>query len=159
MGLHGESLRVSRQMLPFYKDRDTPVHRLHPAAKMATVLAIVLAALVLTHPNYLLALLIGTVIVAAGAQVLREWWAFMRLFAFIALTVVIINALVSSRGETTFWEGPYIWGFGQLSISARMSCDGSAILARHRNDLCSPRDARSSSALLRSRCRSVPGNT
>jgi len=117
-------------MLPFYKDRDTPVHRLHPAAKMATVLAIVLAALVLTHPNYLLALLIGTVIVAAGAQVLREWWAFMRLFAFIALTVVIINALVSSRGETTFWEGPYIWGFGQLSISLECIIFGTVMALR-----------------------------
>jgi energy-coupling factor transport system permease protein len=104
-------------MLPFYKDRDTPVHRLHPAAKMATVLAVVLAALVLTHPNYLLALLAGTVIVARAGRVLREWWSFMRLFAFIALMVVVINTLVSSRGETTFWEGPYIWGFGQLSIS------------------------------------------
>ncbi len=104
-------------MLPFYKDRDTPVHRLHPAAKLATVLAVVLAALVLTHPNYLLALLTGTIIVAAVARVLREWWSFMRLFGFIALMVVVINMLVSSRGETTFWEGPYIWGFGQLSIS------------------------------------------
>jgi energy-coupling factor transport system permease protein len=104
-------------MLPFYKDRDTPVHRLHPAAKMTTVMAVVLAALVLTHPNYLLALLAGTIIVARGGRVLRDWWSFMRLFAFIALTVVVINALVSSRGDTTFWEGPYIWGFGQLSIS------------------------------------------
>ena len=104
-------------MLPFYQDRDTPVHRLHPAAKLASVLAVVLAALVLAHPNYLLALLAGTVILAAAGRVLREWWAFMRLFAFIALVVVAINTLVSSRGETTFWEGPYVWGFGQLSIS------------------------------------------
>ncbi len=104
-------------MLPFYKDRDTPVHRLHPAAKMAAVLAVVLAALVLTHPNYLLALLVGTIIVARAGRVLREWWSFMRLFAFIALMVVVINTLVSSRGETTFWAGPYLWGFGQLSIS------------------------------------------
>jgi energy-coupling factor transport system permease protein len=104
-------------MLPFYKDRDTPVHRLHPAVKVAWALAVVFAALVLSHPIYLLALLAGTIVVAASARVLREWWAFMRLFAFIAFMVVVINMLVSSRGETTFWEGPYIWGFGQLSIS------------------------------------------
>lgn len=104
-------------MLPFYQDRDTPVHRLHPAAKMASVLAVVVAALVLTHPDYLLALLAGTIVVAAAARVLREWWSFMRLFGFIALMVVVINMLVSSRGETTFWQGPYVWGFGQLSIS------------------------------------------
>ncbi len=104
-------------MLPFYKDRDTPVHRLHPAAKMAMVLSVVLAALVLTHPNYLMALLAGTIIVARAGRVLREWWSFMRLFAFIALMVVLINTLVSSKGETTLWVGPEIWGFGQLSIS------------------------------------------
>jgi energy-coupling factor transport system permease protein len=104
-------------MLPFYKDRDTPVHRLHPAAKLVAVMAVVMAALVLTHPNYLLALLVGTIVVARAGRVLRDWWSFMRLFTFIALMVVLVNTLVSSRGETTFWEGPYIWGFGQLSIS------------------------------------------
>lgn len=104
-------------MLPFYKDHDTPVHRLHPAAKLVAVLAVVAAALVLTHPNYLLALLVGTIVVARAGRVLRDWWSFMRLFALIALMVVVINTLVSSRGETTFWEGPYLWGFGQLSIS------------------------------------------
>jgi energy-coupling factor transport system permease protein len=108
---------VIDQMLPFYKDRDSPLHRLHPAAKVASALAVVLAALVLAHPNYLLALLAGTIILASAGRVLREWWSFMRLFAFIALTVVLINMLVSSLGETTFWEGPYVWGFGQLSIS------------------------------------------
>ena len=46
-------------MLPFYQDQDTPVHQLHPAAKLASVLAVVLAALILAHPNYLLALLAG----------------------------------------------------------------------------------------------------
>ena len=71
---------MSRTMLPFYKDRDTPVHRLHPAAKMAMVLAVVLAALVLTHPNYLLALLAGTIIVARAGRVLREWWSFLWTF-------------------------------------------------------------------------------
>jgi energy-coupling factor transport system permease protein len=81
------------------------------------VLAVVFAALVLTHPNYLLAMLAGTVIVAWRGKVLREWWSFMRLFALIALMVVVINTLVSSRGETTLWVGPEIWGFGQLSIS------------------------------------------
>jgi energy-coupling factor transport system permease protein len=106
-----------RQMLPFFKDLDTPVHRLHPAVKLASALAMVFAALVLSHPNYLLAMLAGTIVLAAAGRVLREWWAFMRFFVYIALTVVAINLLVSSRGETTFWEGPYIWGFGQLSIS------------------------------------------
>lgn len=104
-------------MLPFYKDRDTPVHRLHPAAKVAMALAVVFSALVLSHPNYLLALLAGTIVIGASGRVLREWWSFMRLFAFIAVMVVLINMLVSSRGETIFWEGPYIWAFGQLSIS------------------------------------------
>jgi energy-coupling factor transport system permease protein len=41
----------------------------------------------------------------------------MRLFALIALMVVVINTLVSSRGDTRFWAGPEIWGFGELSIS------------------------------------------
>ena len=103
-------------MLPFYKARDTTLHRLHPAAKMASALAVVVSALVLSNPVYILALLAGTFVLAALGKVAGPWWAFMRLFAFIALTVVAINLLVSSRGETTYWEGPYIAGFGQLSV-------------------------------------------
>ena len=104
-------------MLPFFKDRDTPVHRLHPAAKMVMAISVVFAALVLAHPNYLLALLAGTVVLASTARLLREWWRFMRLFAFIAIMVVIINILASSRGVNVYWKGPHIWGFGDLNVT------------------------------------------
>jgi energy-coupling factor transport system permease protein len=104
-------------MLPFYRDRDTPLHLLHPVVKLSSVLSVVVAALVLSHPAYLLAILVGTVVLASSARVLRDWWGFMRFFIMIALTVVLINTLVSSQGSTTFWEGPYVRGFGDLSIS------------------------------------------
>lgn len=104
-------------MLPFYKDRDTALHRLHPAAKVVASLAVVIAALVLSHPVYLVALLAGTIVLAARGRVVGPWWSFMRLFTVIALTVVAVNLLLSSRGETAFWEGPYVTGFGQLSVS------------------------------------------
>ena len=106
-----------RRMLPFYKARDTPLHRMHPVAKLALALSMVVATLVLSHPAYLMALLGGSIVLAFSARVHREWWRFMRLFILIAATVVIINTIASSRGETTFWEGPYVWGFGQLSVS------------------------------------------
>jgi energy-coupling factor transport system permease protein len=104
-------------VLPFYKDRDTPYHRLHPAGKLLSALAVVTAALVVFHPAYLLSLLAGTLVLAQLARVRAEWWSFMRLFALVALMVVVINMLVSSQGASTFWEGPELPGFGELSMS------------------------------------------
>ncbi len=104
-------------VLPFYKDRNTPYHRLHPAGKLLFAMVLVVAALVVFHPAYLLSLLAGTLVLAQLARVRREWWSFMRLFAIFALMVVVINMLVTPEGASTFWEGPEVPGFGQLSMS------------------------------------------
>ena len=100
--------------LPFYRPRDSPLHGLHPAAKVALALGVLVASLVLTHPLYLLAVLAGTVVLAASARALRDWWGFMRLFALVALTVVAINVLASARGATVIWGG---LGLGWVSVS------------------------------------------
>jgi len=104
-------------VLPFYRDRGSALHRLHPGAKLALALGVLVASLLLSHPVYLAAIIAGTVVLAAAARVLREWWAFVRLFSLVAVTVVAINALASMRGETVLLEGPTLPVFGRLAIT------------------------------------------
>ena len=113
--------------LPFYRPRDSPLHGLHPAAKVALALGVLVASLVLTHPLYLLAVLAGTVVLAASARALRGWWGFMRLFALVALTVVAINVLASARGATVVWGG---LGLGWVSVSVEGLAFGAVMAVR-----------------------------
>ena len=82
-------------MLPFYKARDTPLHRLHPVAKLALALSIVVAALILSHPVYLVALLAGTVGLAVSAKTHRDWWRFIQLS--ISLEGIAFGAMMALR--------------------------------------------------------------
>jgi energy-coupling factor transport system permease protein len=113
--------------LPFYRPGDSPLHGLHPAAKVALALGVLVASLVLTHPLYLLAVLAGTVVLAASARALRDWWGFMRLFALVAVTVVAINVLASARGSTVIWGG---LGLGWVSVSVEGLAFGAVMAVR-----------------------------
>jgi energy-coupling factor transport system permease protein len=117
-------------LLPFYRARDSALHDLHPAAKVVLALGVLVVSLVLSHPLYLLAVLLGTVALAASARVLRDWWGFMRLFAMLAATVVAINALANSRGATVLWAGPFLPVFGQLSITLESIAFGAVMALR-----------------------------
>ena len=113
--------------LPFYRPRDSPLHGLHPAAKVALALGVLVASLVLTHPLYLLAVLAGTIVLAASARALRDWWGFMRLFALVAITIVAINVLASARGATVIWGG---FGLGWVSVSIEGLAFGAVMAVR-----------------------------
>ena len=113
--------------LPFYKPRDSPLHGLHPVAKVALALGVLVASLVLTHPLYLLAVLAGTIVLAASARALRDWWGFMRLFALVAITLVVINVLASARGSTVIWGG---LGLGWVSVSVEGLAFGAVMAVR-----------------------------
>jgi energy-coupling factor transport system permease protein len=103
---------------------------MHPVAKLVLVLAVLVASLALSHPAYLVALLVGTIALAVSARVPRDWWAFMRLFLIVALIVVAINAVVSPNGSTFLWRGPYIPLFGTLSVSVEGIVFGSVMALR-----------------------------
>jgi energy-coupling factor transport system permease protein len=117
-------------VLPFFRPRDSPLHALHPGAKLALAFGVLVASLLLSHPAYLLALIAGTVVLATAGRVLREWWRFVRLFGVVALTVVAINALASLGGDTVLWEGPMLPNFGRVAISLEGLAFGSAMAMR-----------------------------
>lgn len=119
-----------RLVLPFFRPRESPLHVLHPGAKLALAFGVLVASLLLSHPLYLLALVAGTVAHAVAGRVLKEWWRFVRLFGIVALTVVAINALASLGGDTVLWEGPTLRNFGTVAISLEGLAFGSAMALR-----------------------------
>jgi energy-coupling factor transport system permease protein len=90
-----------------YREKGTVVHRLNPFCKLAWVVSVFVLALVLDHPLYLLLLLLSTLPLVITAGVWKEWTSFMKLAVFICLAIIVINVLVSYKGEHVLAEAPF----------------------------------------------------
>ncbi|MDY6893686.1 MAG: energy-coupling factor transporter transmembrane component T [Chloroflexota bacterium] len=94
-----------------YKDKATSIHRLNPFCKLTWVGSILVLALILDHPFFLLVLFLSTLPVVIAANVVKEWGSFMRFAAYLCLAIVAINvlidALVGHNGTTILAQAPF----------------------------------------------------
>src|SRR5207302_7907566 len=86
----------------FYTRRSSPLHAARAGVGALWALAVSAAALVLSHPLALLALLVGLLAAAAGADVWRELRRALVLALVVAIPIVAVNVLVSREGLTVF---------------------------------------------------------
>ena len=89
-----------------YQDNDTAIHKLNALCKLLWVLNIVIFAMIVNHPLYLICLFLCTLPVVAVAKVQREWISFMKFTVFLCLAIIVINALVSNQGAHVLFEIP-----------------------------------------------------
>ncbi len=90
-----------------YRNKGTPIHRLNPFAKLAWVGSILVLALVLNNPLFLLLLFLATLPVVRVAGVWREWLASMKFTVYLCAAIILINALVNSHGTTVLFSFPF----------------------------------------------------
>ena len=106
--------------LLFYRRLASPLHATRAAVGALWALSLLAATLILYQPLALLTLLLAVLAAARGAGVGREWLRSLRLAAFVALPIVLVNVLVSREGLTVFARlgdlGPF--GQGDLTVEA-----------------------------------------
>jgi len=90
-----------------YRDKGTVIHQLNPFCKLAWVASVVVLALILNHPLFLLFLFLSTLPMVITAKVWREWTSFMRLALYLCVAIVIVNALMSYHGTHILLEAPF----------------------------------------------------
>jgi len=90
-----------------YRDKGTVIHRLNPVGKLAWVGSILLLALILDNPLFLLFLFLSTLPLVIAARVWREWLSFMKFAIYLCIAIIIINALVSSHGTHVLVQLPF----------------------------------------------------
>jgi len=90
-----------------YRDKGTPVHKLNPLSKIAWVLAVFIAALIINNPVFSLGLFLATLPFIALASIWREWSSFMKLALVICIAITVINPLVNNNGSTILAEAPF----------------------------------------------------
>ncbi len=82
-----------------YRPSESGVHRLNPFVMLSWLFAVLMAAMVLQHPLWLAGVLLSTVPVAAAAGVTAQWRSVMRFVLWMAVAVVLINAVVGTQGS------------------------------------------------------------
>jgi energy-coupling factor transport system permease protein len=104
----------------FYRRLASPLHATRAGVSAAWALSIIAAAIILSHPLALAALLGGLLIAAAGARVGHEITRALRAALLVAVPIVLVNVLVSRQGLTVFARlgdlGPF--GQGDLTVEA-----------------------------------------
>jgi energy-coupling factor transport system permease protein len=104
----------------FYRRVASPLHVTRAGVSAAWALAIIAAAIVVSHPLVLAAMLVGVLVAAAGARVGHEITRALRAALLVAIPIVLVNVLVSRQGLTVFARlgslGPF--GQGDLTVEA-----------------------------------------
>jgi energy-coupling factor transport system permease protein len=104
----------------FYRLLPSPLHATRAAVGALWAAALTVAALVLSNPLVLGALLAAVLCAGAGAGVGRQLARSLRTAAIVSLPIVLVNVLVSRGGLTVFARlgdlGPF--GQGDLTVEA-----------------------------------------
>lgn len=107
-----------------YRRRASPLHAARAGAGLAYCLALGAAALLLSGPIALGAVVLAILAAGAGAGVGRELRR-AALFALpLALTIVLVNALVTRNGLTVIWRLGHLPVLGQTDITLQATVYG-----------------------------------
>lgn len=101
----------------FFQDRGLFLQSLHPVAALTYLGALLVLALTLSHPLYLLALFVAIIAGVMALDGLETWEPYFKFSLMLMGLVTAINALLGQAGETVLWSGPEIPLWGRLSVS------------------------------------------
>src|SRR5207253_4497879 len=103
---------------PFaYQPRPWPLQSASPGAAVAFLGAIVVVAFLYSNPLVLLAAGAAAILAGRLAGARRAVRVALRMGVALALLIVVVNALVVSRGETVLARLGHVPGFGEVNVT------------------------------------------
>ena len=104
-----------------FKRNDSGIHQLNPFVMPVWVAAILVAAMTVQHPVWLLAVFLTTVPVACAAGVARQWARLMKFVVWMFVAIVIINLFASQQGSHVLVEAGFripLIGVPRITVEA-----------------------------------------
>lgn len=89
-----------------YTPRDTFMHHLHPATKLFWSIAVLVLSFLTDRPLWILALLLGNLLLAAAGGVLGHMLPALRSLAIFATILVLLQIFLVDEGKTIFYLFP-----------------------------------------------------
>ncbi len=110
-----------------YRRRVSPLHAARPAAGIVWCAGLAVAALMLSNPVVLAGVLAGVLGGGAAARVGHELRRALWLAVPLALTVLLINALVTRNGLTVIWRFGNLPVLGQTDVTLEATVYGAVL--------------------------------
>lgn len=114
----------------FYQEKGLFLQSLHSAAAFFYIAALLVLALIFSHPLYLTGILIVTALTIWAADGLAAWEGYLKITLGMVLLIMVINPLVVHAGQTVLWHGPHLPVLGRLTITLEAICYGAAMGVR-----------------------------
>jgi energy-coupling factor transport system permease protein len=114
----------------FYQEKGTFLQSLHPVAVLLYLVALLLTALLFSHPLYLSGVLLIAVLAIISSDALENWEMYLKISLPMILLIALVNPLVAHAGKTILWYGPQIPFLGRFTISLEAVCYGFAMGVR-----------------------------
>lgn len=114
----------------FYQEKGLFLQSLHSAAALFYIAALLVLALIFSHPLYLIGILIVTALTIWAADGLAAWEGYLKIALGMVLLIMVINPLVVHAGQTVLWHGPHLPVLGRLTITLEAVCYGAAMGVR-----------------------------
>ncbi len=89
-----------------YKNKETVIHRLHPACKLIWVIGILFACIIISDPILLLLIFFSTVPFVIIGKIVKEWFSFLKLTLWLSFFIIVINMFASQYGSTILYVIP-----------------------------------------------------
>ncbi|MGQ9557361.1 MAG: energy-coupling factor transporter transmembrane component T family protein [Desulfurispora sp.] len=97
-----------------YTHRDSFLHHLHPATKLLWSIAVLVLSFLTDRPLWILALLLGNLLLAAAGGVLKRMLPVLRSLAIFAAILVLMQVFLIDEGKTLFYLFP-AFGAGRIT--------------------------------------------
>lgn len=114
----------------FYQEKGLFLQELHTAVALFYIAALLVLALVFSHPFYLAGILIVTALTIWAAGGLAAWEGYMRAALAMVLLIMLINPLLARAGKTVVWHVPELPVLGSVVITLEAVCYGAAMGVR-----------------------------
>ncbi|MEW6181738.1 MAG: energy-coupling factor transporter transmembrane component T [Bacillota bacterium] len=109
------------------RDSNLFLEKLHPAAALAYLAVLLVTAMSLDHPLFLVGLLalLGLTALSLGGWDL--WNGFLKLGLGMSVLIMLVNPLMVRAGENILWYGPRAPVVGPLNVSLEAVCYGAVM--------------------------------
>ncbi|MEW6172891.1 MAG: energy-coupling factor transporter transmembrane component T [Bacillota bacterium] len=110
-----------------HRDSNPFLEKLHPAAALAYLAVLLVMAMSMDHPLFLVGLLalLGLTALSLGGWDL--WNSFLKLGLGMSVLIMLVNPLMVRAGENILWYGPRVPVAGPLNVSLEAVCYGAAM--------------------------------
>lgn len=113
-----------------YEEKDVLLQNIHPLVLILLLTGLLLSALLFNHPLFLTGLFIITILAILVSRAIAKCEFYLTGGLWMALFLIVVNALVCHSGQTVIWHGPDLPLLGRLDVCLEAVCYGAVMGVR-----------------------------